>query len=294
MQLIKKQLILLLIFISLISIFSISTYADEGKIGVVSADYLNIRESNGTNYKVVGVLNEGVEVNVLEESDGWYKINKGDITGWCKKDYITDKTVGSAWVSADALNLRDGAGESSKVLVVLEQGAKLNVINRSNDWYNVTTSSGMTGWVSGKFLSFRSVDASRGAVARISTGQKLVTYARNYLGVKYVYGGSGPKGFDCSGFVKYVYDHFGYDIERVASGQAKEGEKVTKAQLTQGDLVFFDTDGGHNYINHVGIYIGSGKFIHASSGSNAKKVTISGINDDFYANAFMTARRVAK
>ena len=95
-------------------------------------------------------------------------------------------------------------------------------------------------------------------------------------------------GFDCSGFVKYVYNNLGLSVERVAADQAKQGKYVSQANLRVGDLVFFDTDGGRNYINHVGIYLGNGQFIHASSGSG--RVMISSLWENFYANSYMTAR----
>lgn len=131
-------------------------------------------------------------------------------------------------------------------------------------------------------LSGRTVAASRGA--------SLIDYAKRFLGVDYVWGGTTPKGFDCSGFVRYVFGRFGITLNRVASDQAKQGTTVKKANLRPGDLVFFDTNGGLNHINHVGLYIGGGRFIQASSGSSG--VIISSISGGFYSKAFMTAKRI--
>jgi peptidoglycan hydrolase-like protein with peptidoglycan-binding domain len=130
--------------------------------------------------------------------------------------------------------------------------------------------------------------SSRGSTTRLS----IVSYAKNFLGVNYVWGGTTPKGFDCSGFVKYVFKKFGVVLDRVSSSQATQGAKVKKTELQPGDLVFFDTNGGHNRINHVGMYIGSGNFIQASS--DYSEVVISSLEDGFYANTYMTARRVLK
>ncbi len=138
----------------------------------------------------------------------------------------------------------------------------------------------------------RSTALSRGETEGLE--QKIVTYAKKLLGVRYVWGGMSPKGFDCSGFVKYVFDHFGIILNRVSANQAKQGTAVKKADLRVGDLVFFDTDGGHNEINHVGIYIGGGKFIQASSASGSSGVVISDIAEGFYSSAYMSARRVIK
>jgi len=131
--------------------------------------------------------------------------------------------------------------------------------------------------------------ASRGVG---QTSQKIIDYAKKFLGVKYVWGGTTSKGFDCSGFVKYVFGHFGIALNRVSTEQAKQGKAVKKANLQPGDLVFFDTNGGRNRINHVGIYIGGGKFIQSSSASGSSGVVISSITTGFYSRVFMTARRV--
>ncbi len=91
----------------------------------------------------------------------------------------------------------------------------------------------------------------------------LCAFARSFEGYPYVYGGNGPNSFDCSGFVLYVYKHFGYSFSRGAQEQYEDGVKVTKDELLPGDLVFFSGNG--YYITHVGLYLGEGQFIHASN-----------------------------
>jgi len=121
--------------------------------------------------------------------------------------------------------------------------------------------------------------------------QQIVEYAKTLIGIKYVYGGESKKGFDCSGFVKYVYNHFGISITRVSADQSKGGKAVKKADLQPGDLVFFDTveDGKLNDISHVGIYIGDGKFIHASTYLK-KAITIESMSSSYYSKRYMKAR----
>jgi N-acetylmuramoyl-L-alanine amidase len=85
--------------------------------------------------------------------------------------------------------------------------------------------------------------------------------------------------------------HFDIKVDRSSDDQALNGKKISKSELKPGDMVFFDTNGGHNAIEHAGIYIGDGNFIHASSGS-AHKVTISNLNEGFYEKSYMWARRV--
>ena len=91
----------------------------------------------------------------------------------------------------------------------------------------------------------------------------IISLARQYLGVPYVWGGSSPNGFDCSGFVQYVYAQKGIHLPRTADIQATAGRPISKAELMPGDLVFFAGD--YVNISHVGIYVGNGQMIHASS-----------------------------
>jgi cell wall-associated NlpC family hydrolase len=202
-----------------------------------------------------------------------------------------------AAVAASSLNLRSGPSTANAVIVTLKHGYKLTILETSNGWYKVKTPARTVGWVHSDYVTKTGTVASRGAVTRTQSkasselSTEIVSYAKKFLGVKYVWGGNTPSGFDCSGFVKYVYNHFDLSIERVASAQAKQGTAVSKANLRAGDLVFFDTNGGHNKVNHVGMYIGDGKFIQSSSGSSAHKVVISNLESGFYNNSYMTARR---
>lgn len=202
-------------------------------------------------------------------------------------------TAKTGTITATSLNLRSGPSTSKAVVVTLKQGTKLTITDTSGSWYKVKTPAGTVGWVSSTYVSTgTSAVASRAATtSRAAISQNIVGYAKGFLGVKYVWGGSSPSGFDCSGFVQYVYNHFGIKIERVASAQAKQGTTVKKSELKAGDLVFFDTDGGHNRVNHVGMYIGNGNFIQASSGKSAHKVVISTLTSGFYADTYMTAKR---
>ncbi len=203
----------------------------------------------------------------------------------------------SCTVDAAKLNLRSGPSVDNDIIVTLDKGYRLTILETSEGWYKVLTPAGTKGWVHSDYVNLEGAIASRGSESRAQAkaapelSSQIISYARELLGVKYVYGGNTPKGFDCSGFVKYVYNHFDLNIERTASSQARQGAAVKKEDLTKGDLVFFDTNGGHNKVNHVGIYIGDGNFIHSSSGSAAMKVVISNLESGFYAKSYMTARR---
>ncbi|WP_163191778.1 C40 family peptidase [Clostridium thermarum] len=128
---------------------------------------------------------------------------------------------------------------------------------------------------------------SGGSTIASGSTSKLVQYAFNFLGRPYVYGANGPKAFDCSGFSSYVYRQFGVSLPRTAAGQSGVGAAISKSNLRTGDLVFFNTAG---YVSHVGIYIGDGQFIHASSGS--KCVTVSELSSSYYTRTYVGARRI--
>jgi len=114
--------------------------------------------------------------------------------------------------------------------------------------------------------------------------KRLVHFARRYLGVRYVYGGTSPRyGFDCSGFTRFVYAHFGISLPHYSGAQFDRGRRVSRAGLRPGDLVFFDG------LGHVGIYIGGGRFIHAPhSGTDVEIDSLNG----WYGSRYDGARRL--
>jgi len=120
---------------------------------------------------------------------------------------------------------------------------------------------------------------------------KITAMAKKKLGRRYVWGATGKKNtFDCSGFTKYVYQKNGINIPRTSINQSKYGKYISRKNLKKGDLIFFDTSKRRKgYVNHVGIYLGNGKFIHASSAK--KKVVITSLNKKFYSQRYKGARR---
>ena len=104
----------------------------------------------------------------------------------------------------------------------------------------------------------RKAKRSRSTQSHLAFGRRVVDYAERFRGIRYVYGGSSPRsGFDCSGFVRFVYAHFGLSLAHSSYAQYQLGRRVSRSALRPGDLVFFDG------LGHVGIYVGNGRFIHA-------------------------------
>lgn len=125
----------------------------------------------------------------------------------------------------------------------------------------------------------------------MARGEDIVNLARKYLGVQYIWGGTNPSGFDCSGLVAYVFAQHGIELPRTTYNQISVGQSVQPNKLRPGDLVFFDTDRSHKGPDHVGIYIGGGKFIH--SPRPGASVKISSLAESYYMDRWMAGRRIS-
>lgn len=133
------------------------------------------------------------------------------------------------------------------------------------------------------------VEAATNNGQNLIASEYLLAYSYQFLGTRYVYGGTTAKGFDCSGYVKHIYKQFGVNLNRTTSGMYGQGQSVAKKDLQVGDLVFFKTTSAK--VGHVGIYIGNGKFVHSST---SKGVIITNLNDRYYwGKRYVGAKRVA-
>lgn len=249
-------------------------------------------------------VDEKVEENTVVTSET--NETKEDNTTEEDKQSTTVVTKKTQYVSASAVNLRKSASTSSEVLASLTQNTEVTVLEEANGWSKVEVN-GKKGYISTQLLSDKKQETSRGADTvrkpvesdnntdqtnnsvseiNISTnkGEEVVAYAKQYLGYKYVYGGTTPSGFDCSGFTQYVYKNFGVSLNRTAAAQYSNGTSVTNLQT--GDLVMFGKSG----INHVGIYISGGTFIHAANASRG--VTTDTLLSGYYKTNYVGARRI--
>jgi len=119
--------------------------------------------------------------------------------------------------------------------------------------------------------------------------QNIEKTAKSHLGKTYEWGANGPYTFDCSGFTKSVFSQYGINIPRVSRDQAKVGKIIPWNYLQKGDLIFFDSKKSSR-VSHVGIYLGGGAFIHASSSKH--RVVISSLKSNYYTKHFKWGRRV--
>ncbi len=225
-------------------------------------------------------------------------------------------------INGDNVTIRRGPGTGHDSICTVDQGLHAAVLDREGDWYQLRFPKGTVGWVRGDLLQPLHV-ASTGRHRRHHVTAEVVAYrhsrrhhhggshssvsdymamqsdaggsdpilnkARSMRGVRYVWGEASRSGTDCSGFTSQVFRSQGVRLPRTSREQAKVGRKVRYQDLKAGDLVFFHTVRGRR-VSHVGIYMGHGQFIHASSGGG--QVQVNSLADGYYSHRLVTARRV--
>ena len=262
-----------------------------------SVEYINFRKGPSTSYASLGQLNKGDKVEYISVSGSWTKVKYNGQTGYVYSQYVSqvnsEAKTEVKYVNCSALNVRSGAGTSYSIITTITKDTKVEVISTSNGWSKIKVGT-TTGYVSSKYLS-ETKDSSNSSSDNTSnsttSASKVVSYAKSFLGKPYVWGAQGPSSFDCSGFTYYVFKNSAnITLPRTSKDQSTYGTTISKKNLKVGDLVFFDTSGSNSgNVSHVGIYIGSNQFIHASSSKG--KVVISDFNN-YYTNAFVKAKRV--
>lgn len=231
-----------------------------------------------------------------------------------EKTNNTEYIEKTAYINDTAVNVRKSATTDSDIIKVLALNTEITLIGEEGDWYKVKSSEDV-GYIAKRLVSDQKKETtSRSAEVRTTTnipetandntettsstkGEDVVAYAKQYLNCPYVYGAAGPNSFDCSGFTMYVYKHFGISLPHGATSQSRYGTELNinkselKSKLKPGDLVFFLDYPTYDGIGHVGIYIGDGNFIHASSGTGYC-VKISTLLDGGYYDRYTAARRI--
>ncbi len=294
MKKLSKVLILTAVLTVFLAITAMAAEADMAKaIGCTTGSSLRMRSEASTSSTVVTYLDKYYALAILDDStDGWYKVNYNGNVGYVSADYVNiDKdnlftTYGR--VTGSAVNVREAASTDSASKASLNEGTVVTVNGFENGWYAVTCEYGTTGYIRSDFLVLsKTKEAASG-------NSGIVDLAKSFLGVRYVYGGASPSGFDCSGFTMYLCKQYGYSLPHTASGQMQYGTSISKDALQPGDLVFFRDPSrcaAHKTASHVGLYIGGGQFVHASSGSGYC-VKTSNLSDNYYATYYAGARRL--
>ena len=173
-----------------------------------------------------------------------------------------DECKSHGTVTASLLNIRKAATTSSAIVGQIPNGQKVGIRWLEKGWARITYN-GIEGYVSLDYLKVVNEPLPSRGQAVSSKGQAVVEAAKKYLGVPYVYGGTSPSGFDCSGFVYYIYKSMGVTLNRVAADQMRNGTWVAPNALQPGDIIGFTNKSG--YVSHVGIYVGGGQMLHCGS-----------------------------
>ena len=298
----KRKLTWIVTIILAVSIFTsmfVGASAIELKtgIGLVESNGLRLRAKPNTDADILATAAYGDQVVIIRQVDDWYLVDYNLMIGYVHSDYVSVKDrenieLGYGVVEDSAVNLRAKPDPSSDLLATMNLGDTAYIIGFNCGWYKVQYN-GQTGYIRSDLLALTEApktnsQASVGqAPVVVTLGDQVVSYAYNYMGVPYVWGGTSPNGFDCSGFTQYVFNQMGVTLNRTAAQQLKNGTSVS--DLQPGDLVFFaNTYTTSAAASHVGIYVGNNQFIHAANGG----VKVTSLDQEYYAARYIGARRV--
>ena len=285
----------------------LSTFADAGSIGSWAQEAAQLCVSNsfvdgtktGSSYYLrptAGASRQEAMVMFLrayKDVRQWYNVNITTASVEINESDLNvtvTETSKTMYVSTDTLNVRDSWLSTSTKVGTLTRNQSVTVTGScSNGWYRIKFE-GHTAYVSGKYLSNEAgASSSSGSTSSGSgTATDIANFAMSFVGYSYVWGGTSPStGFDCSGLMYYVLTQYGYSMKRVANDQLTQGTAISRDNLQVGDLVFF---GYGSYANHVGMYIGNGNFVHASTPSTG--VRVNSLNETYYNTRYIGARRI--
>ena len=295
-------LLVIVLTLSLTVTLSVSVAATELKtgIGVVTAKSgLRLREKATTNASTLCIAPYGDHAVIIRKSGDWYLVNYNLHIGYMHADYLTvtsrtDINLGTGSLDPWLTNVRSSSSTESSVIDQIHSGEKVKILGFDNGWYKVAYGN-VSGYIRSDLVTLLEKPAeNHGSIAKppmnnsaSNQGQKIADYALSLVGCPYVYGGTSPSGFDCSGFVQYVYTQNGISINRTATAQLANGTWVAYSDMKPGDIVYF---GYGSTATHVGIYIGDGKFVHAQNSSTG--VVITSLSESYYANRYLCAHRI--
>lgn len=255
------------------------------RLATVNTTTLRVREEKNTDCRTVTLIPMGESFEVVSFDDEWVEIVvDNDATGYVSRDLVImsvefeeaisvaeenaqkerEEAARKAEVEAARLKAEKEAAEKAEALKQQQQAANKKPSTSQNTSSSSSSSSSSSNAGSSSTPS-QSVSGS-------SLGQKIASFALNYVGNKYVYGGNSlTNGTDCSGFTKLIYANFGYSIPRSSGAQASgAGTKISINSVQPGDLIFYDKSGT---VNHVALYIGNGQVVHASNPKSGIKVS---------------------
>ena len=252
-----------------------------GRYAMISANNVRVRRLPSKSGRVKQVVAEGTPVILLDKQIEWSRVRfPYGSEGWVKSDLLAPITKAARKQLTVAIRNKKRAEAE---YVASASSSRTHKRKRSKHKYRYVRNR-HTGHVT------REVDPSWVAT---NDGQvdTILQTASKMRGVRYKYAAMSRSATDCSGYTKQVFAKNGVSLPRTSGAQSSVGSKVDRSGLKPGDLVFFRTVRGKR-VSHVGIYMGNGKFIHASSGG--RKVQVNSLSDGYYNRRFVTARRIVK
>lgn len=268
------------------------------KIGYVNVSAAIIRKGPSTSAEIITEWRRNQQVEIIGEDGEWYKILFQGEEAYIAKRLISDTVTAEASRGGQVeRNVQDTLDDTQKqdeeisAESQIQENEDINIdeeidIEMTSVYSNTENQDNVEEMP--EPVVEEPVQESAPAIAS-SKGDEIVATAKQYLGCSYVYGGSGPSSFDCSGFTQYIYKQFGVSLAHSAVTQANSGTYVAKENLQPGDLVIF-RDWDNASIGHCGIYIGGGQFIHAA---NSKRgVVTDTLNSGYYYERYVSGRRL--
>ena len=272
------------------TVSAVSASAEPCEAVIDGAESVNFRAEASTESKVLTTLEEGAELLVLSVEDEWCYVIWEDQTGYVNANYVYVDGILMAdprgIVTGSCVNVRSGPSTDSSILGKVYAGSTVELIALENDDWYILNYDGELGYISAEYVR------PYNPAAASEIGAEAVELAMQYIGVPYVYGGASSSGFDCSGFTMYIFGKLGYSLPHSATSQWESvGEYVERSDLQPGDLVLFCDPSRSNgkACSHVGIYIGDGEFIHASSSYG---VRINSLSESYYDGYYKGAKRL--
>lgn len=251
------------------------------KYAVVNTETLYVREKPSTKATITTMIPMGERYYIIKESKHWVKIMlDGDETGFIAKDYINIEVEFEYAISVEEEQAKAAAEEAARQAeaerlqeLAEEKEAQRRAEEAAKEAAEKESNQNSSSGNSSSSGSGSSSSSGSGSSSSSATGQAIANYALKFVGNPYVWGGTSlTNGADCSGFVQSIYAHFGYSITRTSRDQAASaGVKVSVSNLQPGDLLFYANSSGT--VNHVALYIGNGRVVHASNAREGIKTS---------------------